>query len=576
VSVGTRDQGLMSLGDKLAWLGGADAEVLRDVPGSSRNRFVQMALVLLTTASLAAVSMTFALHDGVHVSWVAAAPFGLFWALVILNIDRFLIMSMGTTHDRRQLLMMAVPRVVMAMVLAAVISTPLVLRVFRSDIRSELFMHQLSESRQQAAAERQTSAQQEANRLTALIRQDQSIVAGNLRGSVNLPTLQDATTQVTQLQSEVKSQQATTNAALEAWQCELYGAGSHCRGASNRAGAGPLAMAKHSEYLQDAANLNRAKGQLTVAMSARDKAMKQEERAQSTALSTAQTQAKLALPGLRTRLAKLDRLIAQEADQGNALDAADSGLLAQIQALSRISSRESALFIAHWLVGLLFFLIEILPVLVKVLLGFAPPTAYDIAAQLRDDEARDRLTLRRSEARQIEEDKSRARVKVESHMRDLEQRMGKKANAKVADEMSTILEEALKEWSETLRAQLAHGSTAVTSSPAPAPGAAVPRPPAAGQSHPSATAPLAVEVDDDADHNWTSAPFAGRRAKRGPSPVFVHSNGHPDDGRTSLSMGPTSDPTGTMSDADPAPATPTGGVIYNVEDDSYVPPDDDL
>jgi hypothetical protein len=56
--------------DFLARLGGVDLDVLRRAP-SARSRFVQMALVLLTTAGVAVVSMSFALHDGVRAPRVA-------------------------------------------------------------------------------------------------------------------------------------------------------------------------------------------------------------------------------------------------------------------------------------------------------------------------------------------------------------------------------------------------------------------------------------------------------------------------------------------------------------------------
>ena len=122
-------------GDWLAWFG-ANAQTLDEAP-SARDGFVQMGLVLLTTASLAVVSMAFAINHGVDVNWAIAIGFGVIWGCVILNIDRFLVLSMGTTRSIGRLTAMALPRFAMAALLAVVISTPLVLRVFRGDIRAE-------------------------------------------------------------------------------------------------------------------------------------------------------------------------------------------------------------------------------------------------------------------------------------------------------------------------------------------------------------------------------------------------------------------------------------------------------
>ena len=51
--------------DALAWLGGANLAILGRAP-TTRGKFVQMGLVLLTTASIAGVSMTFFIHQEVN------------------------------------------------------------------------------------------------------------------------------------------------------------------------------------------------------------------------------------------------------------------------------------------------------------------------------------------------------------------------------------------------------------------------------------------------------------------------------------------------------------------------------
>ena len=127
----------------VARLGGADPKVLGDkqLEGLSgeRTRFVAMAGILVTTASVAAVSMFFALHHGVNVALGWAIVFAFCWGLVILNIDRFLVISMSGTRGRpRQTIGIMLPRLVLAALLAAVVSTPLVLQIFAKDISAEL------------------------------------------------------------------------------------------------------------------------------------------------------------------------------------------------------------------------------------------------------------------------------------------------------------------------------------------------------------------------------------------------------------------------------------------------------
>ena len=97
----------------LAWLGGANNDILDAVP-TERTRFVQMALVLLTTSGIGTLSMMFALNDGVHTPLPVAIIGGIVWGFIILNIDRFLVLSMGHTRDWKRLLLMALPRLALA------------------------------------------------------------------------------------------------------------------------------------------------------------------------------------------------------------------------------------------------------------------------------------------------------------------------------------------------------------------------------------------------------------------------------------------------------------------------------
>src|SRR5690349_21400592 len=132
----------MSRRNLIARIGGADPKVLGDkqLEGLSGEgtRFVAMAGILVTTASVAAVSMFFALHHGVNVNQGWAIVLAFFWGLVILNIDRFLVISMSGTRGRRwQMVGMMLPRLILAALLAAVVSTPLVLQIFAKDISAE-------------------------------------------------------------------------------------------------------------------------------------------------------------------------------------------------------------------------------------------------------------------------------------------------------------------------------------------------------------------------------------------------------------------------------------------------------
>jgi hypothetical protein len=56
----------------------------------------------------------------------------------------------------------------------------------------------------------------------------------------------------------------------------------------------------------------------------------------------------------------------------------------RLEALDRLGDRNGILATAQFMLSLLFMSVEILPVLMKLLLNFSPPTAYDRLAALRD------------------------------------------------------------------------------------------------------------------------------------------------------------------------------------------------
>src|SRR5437764_14088617 len=108
----------------LVRLSGADEDQLARVP-QDRPKYVGMGGAVLTTAGMAMLASTLALSMALRVNFLVALLFGIAWGIAILNLDRWLI---ATQHQsKRQTLALALPRFVLAVVIGAVMSTPLVL-----------------------------------------------------------------------------------------------------------------------------------------------------------------------------------------------------------------------------------------------------------------------------------------------------------------------------------------------------------------------------------------------------------------------------------------------------------------
>jgi hypothetical protein len=125
------------LGDGLAVLSGARPDVLEAVPGA-RAKFVALGGVLLSTGGLAVLSAAFAVHMALGVWWPFALLLGVGWGFVIVNLDRMLLVGMAHDSSLKRNLLMAVPRVGLALVLGIVISTPLTLQIFHKEIDTQV------------------------------------------------------------------------------------------------------------------------------------------------------------------------------------------------------------------------------------------------------------------------------------------------------------------------------------------------------------------------------------------------------------------------------------------------------
>lgn len=123
-------------GRKLRVLAGVDEDTLSWVH-HNRARYTGVGGVVLSTAVIAGLSMTFALSQvagGFH--FVVLIP-ALIWAVVVLNLDRWLISSAtGTRWSRRTAVLL--PRFLVAVLLGFVIAEPVVLRLFETAVEQNI------------------------------------------------------------------------------------------------------------------------------------------------------------------------------------------------------------------------------------------------------------------------------------------------------------------------------------------------------------------------------------------------------------------------------------------------------
>lgn len=116
---------------------GTNRSLLNRCPTES-SKFTGIGAAVFFTGVLAALSGGYAFFTVFENPWWSSA-FGLLWGAVIFNLDRFIVATMRKKNDQKWLeFLQASPRIVLAVILAIVISKPLELRIFKKEIDRKL------------------------------------------------------------------------------------------------------------------------------------------------------------------------------------------------------------------------------------------------------------------------------------------------------------------------------------------------------------------------------------------------------------------------------------------------------
>jgi hypothetical protein len=116
---------------------GADSDLIYSCSNGEQNKYAGIGATVFFTAVLAWIAGSYALYtvfDNVY----TAMFFGLIWGLLIFNLDRFIVSTIRKRDRFRQELLQATPRIVLAVIIAIVISKPLEIKIFQKEIDTVL------------------------------------------------------------------------------------------------------------------------------------------------------------------------------------------------------------------------------------------------------------------------------------------------------------------------------------------------------------------------------------------------------------------------------------------------------
>jgi hypothetical protein len=285
---------------------GANKSLLEECP-TEASKYAGIGATVFFTGVFASLAGFYATYTVFENIWPAIG-IGLIWGLMIFNLDRYIVSSMRKSGDRWKELKMATPRIILAIMIAVVISKPLEMRIFEKEIDSELI----------------------------LMEQEYQIERENLIKSRYSPSIDSLRNEIAVLKEEIIQKTEDRDELRRIAQQEADGTGG-----TMRRNAGPI-------YRIKKADADKVDEELTFITQANN----------------------LLIEEKTAKINEFEGLM--EKDIQEKRNSAIDGLASRMEALNRLTKSSKAVWIANWFIILLFIAIETAPVLVKLISSTGP------------------------------------------------------------------------------------------------------------------------------------------------------------------------------------------------------------
>jgi hypothetical protein len=121
----------------LIFCSGSSAEILEKCPHSEWIKHTSIGATVLLTSVIAVLSSFFAFQLIFSTAFISA-PIAFLWGLIIFNLDRYIISSFRKNGKPIKEFIQSFPRLFLAVVIALVISKPIEIEIFKSEITQSL------------------------------------------------------------------------------------------------------------------------------------------------------------------------------------------------------------------------------------------------------------------------------------------------------------------------------------------------------------------------------------------------------------------------------------------------------
>ncbi|AXT21309.1 DUF4407 domain-containing protein [Flavobacteriaceae bacterium AU392] len=204
---------------------GSDTDILEHCSKGEQNKYAGIGATVFFTALLAFIASSYALYT-IFDNLLTSIVFGFVWGLLIFNLDRYIVSTIKKRDNIIDELLQASPRIILAIIIAIVISKPLELKIFEKEINQVL----LEQKNELTLANKEQIALQYTPQIEAL------------------------NTNITELETEISTKEAEVNALYDVYISEAEGTAG-----TNILGKGPVYKEKRDKHDAALAELQQLK-----------------------------------------------------------------------------------------------------------------------------------------------------------------------------------------------------------------------------------------------------------------------------------------------------------------------------
>lgn len=360
----------------LWWCAGARPDIVEQYP-TEHSKYFGIGGTILFTALMASFAGGYAFYTAFQNPFLAII-FGIFWGCLIFNLDRYIVSTIGkgdgTTKITKAEWIAASPRLLMALILGFVIATPLELKIFEPEIKTIVERLKIDKAEELKSRDVSFNNDIDANkqRLSKIESDVQNLTSNKKK------FLDNAIERIEERRKELELDSKQKGNELVGAQNKLNVAQSNYLYADNDT-TGRFSKAQVSSYKeirnnarQYRDNISNEKKQIddriTSIETDRETAIKEEAAKIDKQISLLITEKE----SLIDKINQMDKTKeVKRKGYENKVENYD-GFAAHLEAMSILTSEKSAIFYSKWLITLLFILIEVAPVLFKLMTESGP------------------------------------------------------------------------------------------------------------------------------------------------------------------------------------------------------------